>query len=377
MEQIDANPTRRSRNRLTAVSIVFILVLSLLASDGMLRSVALVSAGIEFPQGASSLLTDNNPGVLTPPRITRRQHPAAQPVANNDIDLTETPSDILLLMEEALIEFADQVRDGDIVPRTYTVVDATHHWGSLTVRNTTETQSDRDVSQDLATPIDLEIDKEQPAILIFHTHTTEGFEILNRPWYAADWNSRTQNSHRNIVRVGEAMVQVLERAGFVVIHDTTIFDVPFAGAYDRSRAAVQEWLERYPSIQVTLDVHRDAIHRSNGERIKPVAEIHGKQAAQVMIITGIEEGRVAQMPGGFPNWEQNLAFAARLHVAAEERHPGLMIPIFFCPRRYNMDLTPFSLLLEVGADANTLQEAVYSGKLLGDAIAAMLENYVV
>jgi len=365
----------RSRNRIIALACAAVAALSLLVSDNMLRSAALISAGIEMPQGASSLLMEitpvNNPDER--PIIIRSP---ANPVSD-DFDITATPADILLLMEEALVEFADQTPDGAIVPLTYTDAHATHVWGPLAVRNTTATQANRDISQDLATPLGLEIDKNLPSVLIFHTHTTEGFEIIDRPWYAADWNSRTQNRYRNIVRVGEAMVQMLERAGFVVIHDTTIFDVPFAGAYDRSRAAVQYWLERYPSIQVAIDVHRDAIHRSNGERIKPVAEIMGHQAAQVMLIAGVEEGRVAELPEGFPNWEQNLAMAARFHAFAQERYPGLMIPIFFTARRYNIDLTPFSLFLEIGADVNTLEEAVFSGRLVGEALAAMLENYVI
>jgi len=377
-----------SRNRLIAVACVFAVIVSLLASEGTLRSAALLSAGIDMPQGAGSLFAANTGAEPTARSMQQPGAAAARPASatnpyrpagtgNPAHDITATPADILILMEEALEEFAHQVRDGDIVAKTYTNRDANGVWGKLNVRNTTATQPGRDLSKDLAAPIGLQIDKSKPAVLIFHTHTTEGFEILDRPWYAADWNSRTQQRERSIVRVGEAMAQMLERAGFVVIHDTTIFDRPYNGAYDRSRIAVQRWLEEHPSIQVTLDVHRDAIHNNRGERIKPVAAIQGKQAAQVMIITGVEEGRVMNLAGGFPNWEQNLRFACRLHVAAQELHPGLMKPMFFCPRRYNMDLTPFSLLLEVGADANTLEEAVYSGKLLGEAIARMLEEFVI
>jgi stage II sporulation protein P len=372
MDETNA-PRARSRNRLILLACLFVAALSLLASDNILRSAALITAGIDMPQGASSLFTvsqsDSSPA---PPR--RRSY--RRPASANNFDITATPPDIIALMEEALHEFADQVRDGNIVKRTYNNSDATHVWGPLAVRNTTATQAERDLSQDLTTPLGLEIDKALPSVLIFHTHTTEGFEILDRTWYAADWNSRTSNSYRNIVRVGEAMAQMLERAGFVVIHDTTIFDVPFAGAYDRSRVAVQDWLDRYPSIQVTIDVHRDAIHRSNGDRIRPVANVLGQQAAQVMLIAGVEEGRVAELPDGFPDWEQNLAMATQFHAFAQTRYPGVMKPLFFCPRRYNIDLTPFSMFFEIGTDVNTLQEAVFTGKLMGEALAAMLENYV-
>jgi len=366
-------PRNKSRSRLIVFACALVVVISLLASDNILRAAALITAGIELPQGAGSLFevsatpTDTNPDRR--PVITRDP---ANPQSDN-FDITATPADILLLMEEAAYEFVDQEPDGRIVSRQYGNRDASQVFGSLAVHNVSVTQQARNMAQDLAAPIDLAIDKNLPAVLIYHTHTTEGFEILNRDWYATGWSSRTANSYRNIVRVGEAIAQMLERAGFVVIHDTTVFDVPFAGAYERSRAAVRDWLERYPSIQVTIDVHRDAIHRSNGDRIRPVAEIMGKQAAQVMLIAGVHEGDMSP----FANWETNLALAARLHVFAQERHPGLMKPLFFAPRRYNMDLAPFALFFEVGADANTLQEAVFSGKLIGDALAAMLEDYVV
>ena len=173
------------------------------------------------------------------------------------------------------------------------------------------------------------------------------------------------------MRVGEEMAKVLERAGWQVIHERTIYDRQYTGAYDKSRAAVLKHLEENPSILVTLDLHRDAIHTNGGVRIKPVVEIDGKKAAQVMIITGVQEGAIANFPG----WEKNLRFAAKLHVAAEESHPGLMRPLFFAQRKYNMDVTPYSLLLEMGADVNTLEEAVYSGRLMGEVLAGMLEQY--
>ena len=359
------------RNRLIIIALVLVVAISLLASDNVLQSAALISAGIEMPQGASSLLVMDAPAMANPdmrPIITRSQ---ADPPGDG-FDITATPADILLLMEEAVYEFADHVPGGNIVAHHFTNADATHYWGNLAVHNITATQAGRDLSRDLATPIDLQIDKSLPAVLIYHTHTTEGFEILSRPWYAANWHSRTENYHRNIVRVGEAIAQMLERAGFVVIHDTTVFDVPFAGAYNRSRMAVEYWLARYPSIQLTIDVHRDAIHRSNGDRIHPVAEIMGRPAAQVMLLAGVEEGDVPP----YPNWEQNLALASRFHVFAQERYPGLMRPLWFTSRRFNMDLAPYAMFFEVGSDVSTLQEAVFSGKLIGEALAAFLEDYV-
>ena len=89
-----------------------------------------------------------------------------------------------------------------------------------------------------------------------------------------------------------------------------------------------------------------------------------------MIITGAEEGSVTD----FPDWSENLTFAVTLQNKVEENYKGLMRPIFFCQRKYNMNVTPCSLLLEMGTDANTLDEAVYSGRLIGDALAELLEE---
>jgi stage II sporulation protein P len=299
------------------------------------------------------------------------KHPAPADTKNDN--LTATPTDIALLMEEAQEEYAGQKRDGDIHAKTYTAKDGTDVWGKLSVRNTTQSQQGRDISKDLAAALDLKIDKNKPAVLIFHTHTTEGYEILDRPWYAQDWSSRTENGAKSIVRVGDALTQTLEQQGFQVIHDVTIYDRQYTGAYDKSRIAVLRHLAENPSIQVTLDVHRDAIHTNNGVHIKPVADINGKKAAQVMIITGTEEGAITN----YPNWATNLNFAAKLQIQTQDDFPGLMRPIFFAPRKYNMDVTPFSLLLEFGSDANTLDEAVYSGRLIGKALGDLLEQFTI
>ena len=369
----------RGRNRLviTMCAAVGAAACLLFArGSGFMESAAMVSAG--FGLGSAGALLQPVSGAVEeaamPGAAAEEDARQGNGPAQKSYDLKAVPADILALMEEAGAEFAGQQRDGDILAKTYTAKEATHSFGrGLTVRNTTQTQQDRDLSKDLAAPLELRIEKSKPAVLIYHTHTTEGFEILDRPWYARDWVSRTENGAKSIVRVGEAIAETLGRAGFLVIHEKQIFDRQYTGAYDKSRAAILRILQDNPSIQVTLDVHRDAIHGEKGVRIKPVASIDGKTAAQVMIITGVNEGNIKD----FPLWERNLAFAAKLQAAGEARAPGLMRPLFFCARRYNMHVTPFSLLLEMGSDANTLEEVIYSGRLMGAALADLLEAYAV
>ena len=365
----------KGRNRLVMTMCAAVgAAACLLFSFGFAESAAMVSAGIGL--GSAGTLLQPASGAVERAAVPSARQSAGQGNAavSKGFDPKATPADVLVLMEEALDEFADQKRDGDIQAKTYTAKEATHCFSeTLFVRNTTETQQNRDLSKDLAVPLALAIDKTKPAVLIYHTHTTEAFEILDRPWYARDWVSRTENGARSVVRVGEAIAEALGRAGFQVIHETQIFDRQYTGAYDKSRAAVLRILRDNPSVQVTLDVHRDAIHGAKGVRVKPVAAIDGKNAAQVMIITGVNEGNIQD----FPQWERNLAFAAKLQDAGGTRSPGLMRPLFFCARRYNMNVTPFSLLLEMGSDANTLDEAIYSGRLVGAALAGLLSDYTV
>jgi len=214
------------------------------------------------------------------------------------------------------------------------------------------------------------ITKDEPYILVYHTHTTEGYELLDKGWYSDDYVSRTDNLNKTVVRVGEEIVSRLEKAGFKVIHDKTIYDANYNGAYSRSLKTVEKILKENPSIVITLDVHRDAIEYSSGTKCKPTATINGKKAAQVMIITGAEEGDIKD----YPDWNKNLTFAVALQNKVEENYKGLMRPIFFCQRKYNMHVTPCSLLLEMGTDANTLEEAVYSGRLIGDSLVELLEE---
>ena len=176
-----------------------------------------------------------------------------------------------------------------------------------------------------------------------------------------------------MVRVGKAIVEEIEKQGYKVIHVTDIYDNPYTGAYSRSREAIEAYLERYPSVQITLDVHRDAIQNNSGVKTKPVATVNGKKAAQIMLVTGCqEEGNGIT---DLPEWEKNLTFALKLQQSMESNFAGLTRPVFFCDRSYNMGLTPLSLLVEVGSDANTLDEAVYSGKMVGRALAYILEEY--
>ncbi len=209
----------------------------------------------------------------------------------------------------------------------------------------------------------------EPQVLIYHTHTTESFEPYVRDFYDANFNYRTTDETKNIVMVGEEICKQLEAAGIGVIHAKDIHDYPsYNGSYARSRDTITPILEEYPSIKVALDIHRDAI-ASEGTAYQPFTVINGREAAQIMIISGCDDGTL-----GMPNYMKNFRFASYLQQQLESDYPGLTRPILFDYRKYNQDLTTGSLLIEVGSHGNTLEQVQYSGQLIGASLAEALNS---
>lgn len=207
----------------------------------------------------------------------------------------------------------------------------------------------------------------EPQVLIMHTHTTESFEPYERDFYDNSFSYRTTDPSKNTVMIGEEIKKGLTKAGINTIHDTTIHDYPsYNGSYERSEQTVKSYLEQYPSIKIVLDIHRDALE-SNNNLIQPVANINGKKAAQIMIISGCDDGTM-----GMPNYLQNFRLASLFQQQLEQDWSGLTRPILFDYRKYNQHLTTGSLLIEVGSHGNTLDQVKYSGELIGKSLAKAL-----
>ncbi|MBQ6066971.1 MAG: stage II sporulation protein P [Clostridia bacterium] len=279
------------------------------------------------------------------------------------LDLTQTPPDVAA-MRQAFAETHDADGAQDTVKETFFVTDhATDILGDVAIRNATDTrQPDFAALLEEGAGLTVE-DRSAPVVLIYHTHTSESYALNGDGLYYPDVPTHRNESDRNMLRIGDELCAVLEQRGVGVIHDRNAYDDEYDGAYARSRKTALAYLEEYPTLQIAIDVHRDAL-KENGRHIKPTAVIDGKKAAQIMILTGAEEGDIT-----FPHWESNLAFALQLQKAAQAKYMGLMKPLYFCPRRYNMDLTEHSVLLEIGTEVNTLEEAIFSARLIGDVLA--------
>lgn len=283
-----------------------------------------------------------------------------------------TPADILEMQQEYVSAFSQFEAKGVVSQESIVSKGATDIIGNVAIRNCTAEQTpdfDKLLGKDIVISAP---ENDEPLVLIFHTHTTESYLCVDDGVFYDSFETRSRDSTKNMVRIGDEICKVLEENSIGFIHDTAIYDESYNGAYSRSRVTVLEYLEKYPSIQIVLDVHRDAVYYSDTKRAKFVSEINGKKAAQIMIITGAEEGLVTD----FPDWEENLTFALKLQKYAQDDYEGLMKPVYFCQRKYNMDVVPYSLLLEVGTDANTLEEAVYSAHLLGESLSRLIKENI-
>ena len=216
-----------------------------------------------------------------------------------------------------------------------------------------------------------ELAQEGPQILILHTHGSEAYTPTAADLYEPSDPYRTTDCTKNIVKVGEEMAMVFRAHGFRVIHDTNLYDYPsYNGAYERSRAAVEQWLEQYPSISIVLDVHRDALSAQDGTPYRLITTEVGKQAAQVMLVVGTNGGGSDHV-----NWRNNLSFALFLQQKMEKGFDALARPMVLRSASFNQQLVvPGYLLVEVGGHGNTLADAIEGARFWADTAARALKN---
>lgn len=236
---------------------------------------------------------------------------------------------------------------------------------TVMLRNETSYPVDADAVAQGGTSVRLASDG--PQILIIHTHSSEAYTPAGLDRYEPSDNTRTEDAAYNIIRVGDELTRLLEQAGLKVIHDRGVYDYPsYTGSYGRSGAAVEQYLRDYPGISVVLDVHRDALG-TDGVIYKTVAEENGTCASQAMLLVGTDESGLEH-----PRWRENLSLALYLQRAIFRTYPTLMRPVALVPQRYNQQLCPGMLILEVGSSGNTLQEALAAIRLFASAAAPAL-----
>lgn len=208
-----------------------------------------------------------------------------------------------------------------------------------------------------------------PIVLIIHTHGTESFVLEDAKYYDPSKEiARSEDISLNVVAVGKILHDELNKRGISTLHCETMNDLEgYSGSYERSAKKIKEYLKRYPSIQYIIDVHRDSIVRSTGELVKPIVETRDGEAAQIMCVVG-----TGASTSPCPRWENNLALAQKLREKLNTVCKNICRPTCLRDSSYNQQFSAYSLLLEMGAAGNSIEEVTVSARITAEALAGVI-----
>lgn len=249
----------------------------------------------------------------------------------------------------------EQLQDFDFVLRNFYTVDST----------TSITSDQLNAPELIQMDLRMKTGNDQPQILIYHTHSQEEFI-----------DSVPGDASTTIVGVGDYLTKILkENYGYNVLHVTDTFDI-VDGKLDRNQAynyaqeRISQVLEENPSIEVIIDLHRDGV--ADNQRL--VTEVNGKQTAKVMFFNGLsrtkQNGEISYLPN--PYIQDNLAFSLQMMLACEKYYPDFARTIYLRGYRYNLHLRPKTLLVECGAQTNTVEEEMNAMEPLADVLNKVL-----
>lgn len=249
----------------------------------------------------------------------------------------------------------EQLQDFDFVLSNFYTVDST----------TSITSDQLNAPELIQMDLRMKTGNDQPQILIYHTHSQEEFI-----------NSVPGDASTTIVGVGDYLTKILkENYGYNVLHVTDTFDI-VDGKLDRNQAynyaqeRISQVLEENPSIEVIIDLHRDGV--ADNQRL--VTEVNGKQTAKVMFFNGLsrtkQNGEISYLPN--PYIQDNLAFSLQMMLACEKYYPDFARTIYLRGYRYNLHLRPKTLLVECGAQTNTVEEEMNAMEPLADVLNKVL-----
>lgn len=247
-----------------------------------------------------------------------------------------------------------------------------HDGEELYIKNGSSYDIDTDDYKNFTLPEYEETD--EYTVLIVHTHGTEAYTpdgvLSDDP--DDPYSTRSSDNTENVVSVGAVMAEIFEKNGIKTLHcdialDTTVDD--YKNAYTASKKIIKDALDEHPSIKYVFDVHRDGLLLSSGEKAKVICEVDGKLAAQVMCVVGTDS-----LGDDHENWEENLSFALLLQRTLEEKYTDLCRPSNIKKSTYNQQYTPYSLLLEMGTDGNTLEEAQYTAEIVAKELCLLIKG---
>lgn len=298
-----------------------------------------------------------------------------EPAPAEPVSETPRPSEPLTETVAAI----DPVRHFDEVPEGARAVVAADLTGSGLI-NGTQLKVDLDAARKADYPARTSTENGEPLVLILHTHATESYlfddtdlselapEGVETYYLPEEQSFRSKDNEKNVVAVGAVFAEVLNENGIPALHCTVQHDAEdFNSAYTYAAATIRSYLERYPSIEYVIDLHRDSIARGD-DLVKTVCTVDGAPSAQVMLVVGTNER------GGHPNWLDNLAVQAAYKDAMDARYPRLSRSLYLRSARFNQEYRTGSMLLEVGSSANTLEEAKTAARAAALCLAEVIKS---
>ena len=288
---------------------------------------------------------ENTPDASVPENTASPEATGQKP----DVQPTPVPSDKEPISSITLEEKEDVEKDkSDIVKQDKIVI---HNYTSFKIN----------LEQLMKEPFKIQFNKKGPKILIYQTHTTESYVLKDKDLGKKGVAGYSKDPRYNVVRVGEELSRNLKKYGLEVLHNGTVHDTNFNASYSASLKTLQTMAKSYPSLKIMFDIHRDGL--SNGQKLRAVTKVKGKNAAQIMFVVGTNGNGLPH-----PKWKENLKFAIQLQKVLNEKYPGLARPIWISKNRYNQQITNNSLIIEIGGDGNLLSECLESTKYLAEAI---------
>lgn len=215
------------------------------------------------------------------------------------------------------------------------------------------------------------VNEDRPCVLIYHTHTWEAYEMTEGMQYTPTEIWRTKDDAYNMVRVGEELSRLLEQRGFAVVHDQTDFEPPnLSDAYTRSLDMLKMRLDGGETYDYILDIHRDAYSGDwNGANCVTCED--GTRRAYVMLLVGKGTGTTGAGFDERPDWPKNLELAEAITAAMNASQPGISREVKIKTGRFNQHVSTGALLIEVGNNQNTLEEALAACPVIADALLAV------
>ena len=303
------------------------------------------------PEVAAYLLKETEPAQLQEPEVTAPPTTAPTTPVETTQPTTQPPEPMVM---------PDVPEDGYSFQET----DASYVEMNYSAKRTP------DIEGLLTQSLNWDLTANGPTVLIMHSHGTEAFITGDGYYYEEEGGEyRTTDDSCNMLALGDELAHLLNEAGIPTVQDRTYYDYPdYLASYDNARIGLQEQLNKYPTVKLVIDLHRDSAERSDGSQWATEATINGEKSAQVMLVLGTDSYYT------HPNWEKNLSVALKLQAIMEKTHDGSTRPLDLRKQRFNQDLSTGAIIAEIGAAGNTYREAQNAVSVLAEAIILLAKG---